>query len=315
MFQLYKVRNFSALINDTLSFFKVQGKNYLKHYFVLNGGLLLILTVLCFVVGRVFFENIFSGLNNPGSQNFIEQYFADNQGFFIGAGIAGAILILVIAIINYAYPVVYLSLLEKNDAPTIKQITSALKKKLGKVILFVLLTLITFVPLAIPIGLFCMFLTAIIIGLPVAIIIIAAFSCWIYLTFYNYISTDDSYFTSMGRGWNMLFRRFWHHMGSTVIIFIIVQAIQFIFSMIPYIIGLVFIFIDGPGNGNIEEQEGVLSTIGILMLVVFTVSLLTSFIMGNLLAINQGMIYYSCIEEDENKTINNEIDLIGESIE
>ena len=85
--------------------------------------------------------------------------------------------------------------------------------------------------------------------------------------------------------------------------------------LIPYLIGLLLIFIDGPQTGTIEEQQGALSSIGILMLIVSTVSMLCAFILGNLLAINQGMIYYSCVEEDENTTLNNEIDLIGESIE
>ena len=315
MFQLYKIRNFSALINDTFSFFKVLGKNYLKQYFILNGGLLLILTVLCFVVGRVFFSNIFSGLSNPSSRNFIEQYFNDNQNFFIGGGIALVILIILITIVNYSYPILYLNLLEKNSTPSTGEIINVLKKKLGRIILFGLLSLITFVPLAIPLMLFSGFLIMILIGIPVVVILFGAYACWIYLAFYNYISTTDGYFESMGRGWNMLFRRFWHHMGSTVIMVIILYAAQMIFMLIPYLIGLLLIFIDSPQTGSMEDQENALSTVGILMLVVWIVSMLFAFILGNLLAINQGMIYYSCVEEDENKTLKGEIDLIGESIE
>lgn len=37
MMQFYKKRDFGALISDTFTFFKENGKNYFKNYILLNG--------------------------------------------------------------------------------------------------------------------------------------------------------------------------------------------------------------------------------------------------------------------------------------
>ena len=48
MFQLYKKRDFSELVGDTFGFFKLEGKNYFKNYFIINGSLLLLLVVIIY---------------------------------------------------------------------------------------------------------------------------------------------------------------------------------------------------------------------------------------------------------------------------
>jgi hypothetical protein len=84
--QFYKKRDFGSFISDTFAFFKLYGKNYFKNFILLN-GLLLILTVVVMVVGfREFFGAIF-GSNMSGQSYYFEQYFQDNLGLIIIAGI------------------------------------------------------------------------------------------------------------------------------------------------------------------------------------------------------------------------------------
>lgn len=314
MFQLYKKRNFNFLISDAITFLRVSGKNYFKNYFIINGGLLLVLIVLCFVMGKIFFESLFSGITSESSEQMIMEYFDANTGFFIGTGIAMGILILLISAINYSYPVIYLSLVEKYEKPDAKQIIAVFKSKIGRIVLFFLLSLITFVPIAVVIGFFSMLMVAIIIGIPVAIGLFAAFSCWIYLSFFDYLNTQNGYFESMGNGWKMLFQNFWGHMGSTAIFYLIVYIIQGILTFIPYMIGLVAMIATAE-NVDIESKADTFSTIGILMLIVFMIYIVLAYVLGNILMIGHGMIYYSCVEQNENKSLQNEIDLIGRDFE
>ncbi|MNE94426.1 hypothetical protein D3C87_1827710 [compost metagenome] len=58
-----------------------------------------------------------------------------------------------------------------------------------------------------------------------------------------------------------------------------------------------------------------LSAMGILMAVIMVLSILLSYFFNNFLIINQGLIYYSLREENENNTPKSQIDLIGSESE
>ncbi|MNG04164.1 hypothetical protein D3C84_872770 [compost metagenome] len=58
-----------------------------------------------------------------------------------------------------------------------------------------------------------------------------------------------------------------------------------------------------------------LSAMGILMAIVMVLSILLSYFFNNFLIINQGLIYYSLREENENNTPKSQIDLIGSESE
>ncbi|ALM48286.1 hypothetical protein AMR72_04855 [Flavobacterium psychrophilum] len=316
MFQLYKSRNFNAIINDTFGFFKTEGKNYIKNYIIINGGLLLVLAVLAFIIGKVFFENLFFGAAGQDSADMAGEYFSENFGFMVGLGVLTGILILLVTIINYSYPVIYLKLLETNEKPDTKQLISAIKKILGKAVLFSLLSLITFVPLAIPLFAASALMIVLVITIPVAIALFAAYTCWIYLTFYDYLSTDNGYFTSMGNGWKMLFKNFWAHMGSTAIFYVILYIFQMLLMFLGFIIESITGLVDSSTNplGKMDSAEA-LSFFGILVLIGFLIYVFVAFIVGNLILVNQGIIYYSCREQQENKSLYKDIDLIGSDVE
>jgi hypothetical protein len=312
MFQLYKKRNFSAIINDTFTFLKAKGKNYFGNYIIVNGGLLLILMLLIYLMGNVFFETLFSSFGSPSSNVMIEEYFNDNLGYFIGVSILCAVLILIITLINYSFPVVYLQLLESSNEPTATEVFTAIKAKIGKVLLFTLLFLVTFFPIAIILMLLSVLLIVIIIGIPVAFIVFAAFSCWVALSFYDYMNNNSGYFTAMRNGFSMLFQNFWAHAGATALFFIIMYVIQGVLSFIPYIFGMFSLFGSGVENTNDPEK---LSFAGILVLVALMVSIVLSYILSNIMLIGQGLIYYSSREENEHRSMQSDIDLIGSDSE
>lgn len=105
--QFYKKRDFGSFISDTFAFFKLYGKNYFKNFILLN-GLLLILTVVVMVVGfREFFGAIF-GSNMSGQSYYFEQYFQDNLGLIIIAGIVLFVLSTALMTVNLLFPVFYM---------------------------------------------------------------------------------------------------------------------------------------------------------------------------------------------------------------
>jgi hypothetical protein len=315
MFQLYKQREFGALISDTFTFFRVNGRNYFRNYILVNGGLLLILLLLIFLVGKVFFDAVFSNFGSPATGVIVQSYFNDNMGFFIGTGILAGILIIFITILSFSYPVLYLQLYEKNPAPAAKQILAALKSNAKRIIIFSLLWLVTFLPLIVMLFLLSILLIAVIVGIPVAIFLFGCISCWMSLSFYDYLNTGNGYFTSMRNGFTMLFSKFWPYAGSTSIFYIIIYMLEMMISMIPYLIGMLAMVTDSGSMQQNGPSQDNMSFAGIMMIISFMLSILLSYVLGNVLFINQGLIYYSSREENENRSAYSEIDLIGRDAE
>lgn len=312
MFQLYKKRNFNALINDTFIFFRVMGKSYFGNYIKIAGGFILVLLLLFYLVANVFFKNMFGGIQNYEQQQMLSKYFDDNIVYFIIVGGLCALLILFISAITYIFPIVYLKLMEGNNGtPKTTEIIKGLKKSIGKLILFLLLSIITFLPIGLLLGALCALLIVILIGFPIAIIIFAALSCWISLTLYDYLNNNSGYFTAMKNGFNIMLSNFWAHIGTTAIFYIIVYIVQMAISLLFYIIVGAFTMM----RETPENTTSSLSILGILMLISFIISILVGYMLNNMIIIGQGIIYYSGREANENHSLKADIDLIGTDIE
>lgn len=301
MFKLYRLRDFSALINDSFSFFKFHGKNYFKNYFIINGGILVVIALLTYLTTNVIFTSI-GDLNSPGAQEMLLDYFDNNLWYFIGVGGVIFLLLMILSLLNYSYPVLYLKTLQNNQKPTVKDILTLLKSKAGKIILFPIASLISFIPLFTIIALISAFFIVTIIGIPVACIIIAAMGSWMMLSFYDNITTDNGFFTSFSKGITMLTNRFWQNVGVTIIIAIVVFCTNLFFSLIPELL-LEFTLL--------TETTDISSVSAIIAIISTILSVFISYLLTNLTVISQGMIYYSYEESIHNNSLDSEIDLIG----
>src|SRR5690606_7529799 len=301
MFKLYRLRDFSALINDSFSFFKYHGKNYFKNYFIINGGILVVIALLTYLTTNVIFTSI-GDFNSPGAQEMLLDYFDNNLWYFIGVGGVIFLLLMILSLLNYSYPVLYLKTLQNNQKPTVKDIVTLLKSKAGKIILFPIASLISFIPLFTIIALISAFFIVTIIGIPVACIIIAAMARWMMLSFYDNITTDNGFFTSFSKGITILTNRFWQNIGVTIIIAIVVFCTNLFFSLIPELLLEFTLLSETTDTTSVSVIIAIISTI---------LSVFISYLLTNLTVISQGMIYYSYEESIHNNSLDSEIDLIG----
>ncbi|MEE1898978.1 hypothetical protein GN157_09875 [Flavobacterium rakeshii] len=301
MFKLYRLRDFNALISDSFSFFKYHGKNYFKNYFIINGGILVVIALLTYLVTNVIFTSI-GDFNSPGAQEMILNYFEDNVWYFISVGGLILLLLITLSLLNYSYPILYLKTLQDKQEPTVKDILTLLKSKAGKIILFPIASLISFIPLFTIIALISAFFVVTIIGIPVACIIIVAMGSWISLSFYDNITTNNGFFTSFSQGITILKNNFWANIGVSLIIGIVVFCIDLFFSAIPELLGSFTL---------LDETTDTSSISVILTIIGTTISVFVSYLLTNLTVISQGMIYYSYEESIHNRSLDSEIDLIG----
>lgn len=310
MFQLFKERNFSDYINDTFQFFKVLGKHFFKLYFVVNGGLLLIATVLIYFFTKVYFDFIISNLNGTGVQdNFIGNYIQANFGMLVTFMIVAFVLFLIISLMQFAFPVLYLDLYDSRKGIDFaaKDILYALKKRIGKIIKFVLGSIFIIFPIVVIVMVLNFLMFFIIIGIPLIFITMPALMSWVNLSFYYYMNSDESFFSALGDGFETIKGQFWPIVLSTLVLFIIYYIVTSVFTLIPYLFGIASIFTTTK-QGAVNEQ---FSMVPIMVAIVMIVSTIVSYILNNLLLINQGMIYYSHIENSESSISNDSIDLIG----
>ncbi|RAR49099.1 hypothetical protein [Flavobacterium lacus] len=309
MFQLFKKRNFSDYISDTFTFFKVTGKHFFKNYFIINGTLLIMLMVLSYFVFKVYFEMIFANIGSS-APNFLEDYFNNNIGLIIGVFLVFFLLIMFISLINYAFPVIYMNLYDRkkgSDFET-KEIIAELKSKFGKIVVFFLVIFLLSITAGLIIMGLIIALMFVLIGFVLAIIFIPAILALVQLSFYEYMNSEIGVFDALGKGFEKLKQNFWPIVGSTVVMYFIIQIVVSIFSLVPYIIGIASMF-TSLDNGN--SQEETLSFVSIMMVLFMCLTLLFSYILNNLLVVNNGIIYYSLREQNENRNTINDIDLIG----
>ena len=309
MFQLFKKRNFSDYISDTFSFFRMTGKHFFKNYFIINGTLLILLMVLTYFVFKVYFEMMFANIGSS-APNFLEDYFNNNIGLIIGVFLLFFLLIMFISLINYAFPIVYMNLYDKHKGNHFesKEIIAELKSKFGKMLLFLLvLFLLGMTAGLIVLGL-VVALMFILVGFLLLIILGPALLAFVQLSFYEYLNAEIGIFNALGKGFDKLKQNFWPIIGSTIVMYFIVQIVISIFSMVPYIIGIASVFTSIENQGSPEES---LSFLSIMMVVFMCLAMLFSYILNNLLVVNSGIIYYSLREQNENRNTINDIDLIG----
>lgn len=311
MFQLYKKRNFSDFVGDTFAFFKTYGKHYYRNYFIINGGFLLVLLVLMYFLGKIFYEGALSNIGSTDQPEFAN-FITSNIPLLLGLGVLAVIAAIFLSILSYAYPVAYLKLVEKKTDFTTEEIITVIKSKVGKIVIFFLASIFVLIPIMILVMGLSFALVFIIIGIPLLFIVIPALMCWFSLAFYDYISTEKGYFDALGGGFSLLKQKFWPCVGSTAVMYMIMQIVVGFVSMIPYIIGIFSMFttLESQDPGQTPQPENI-SFFMIMMGVTMVLSLLLNFIFQNFILVNQGIMYYSIREENENNTPKSEIELIG----
>jgi hypothetical protein len=312
MFQLYSKRNFSSLVGDTFTLFKLEGKNYFKNYFIINGGLLLVLCIIIYFFMQIFLKSAFLASSQNNSNAFLDSILT-NVSLFIIFGLAMILLIMFASLINYLYPVAYLKLVEEKKQRTLHNLTSLIKSKIGKTIQFYFLSIFIIVPLLLVLLGISFALVFVIIGVPILFILLPAYTSWVSLSYYEYISTNSTYFNALKKGLKLLKSKFWPVIGSNYVMQTIVQVVLGIVVMVPYFIGIFSIFINP--EQSTQNSENVFSLLTILLTVITIISILFSYTLQNIILINQGIIYYSIIEEQENISAKNNIDLIGKNEE
>ncbi|MGI9526302.1 MAG: hypothetical protein ACR2MS_04215 [Weeksellaceae bacterium] len=304
--QFYKHRSFGELISDTFEFVRQYGKNYFKNYFLMNGAVLLLLLL---VVGFGYGELIgqFFGSNLEGQQYYFEQYFSENQGVFITVTVLVFILFILLSMVTYSFPVLYMRRLanHSNERITTQQIVNDLKAVWIKFLIFTICLLVIFMPIAIVLFLISGFLMIILIGFFLLMLLFPVMMNIVNFTLFDYYHSSYGFFKAVRFAIKTQFsNNFFKYWSSVSVVYMIIQIITTIFTMIP----MIFVF-GGFMVNPMGGEEG--SMMAIIYAVVYGVSIFASFILSNLIYINAGLMYYDAKTEYHKDVQLSEIESLG----
>ena len=316
MMQFYKKRDFGALISDTFNFVKLYGKNYFKNYFVINGLLLILMGVLVFFGFKNFFSLIFEGIG--GNSASIGRYFLENIMQIIFTFLFIFLVFILISVVNYSYPVLYLKRLTEtgNKNIAVDEIMSDVKKNIGKIFKLFLGFVFIIIPLYLAVYGLSYTVTYRIQGL--------YFLLFVFLTpvmtnvvnflIYDYFNREKGFFSSLSYAIRSQFSYqqynqkspFWKYWGTTMILYILQQVVAYALAFI-----LVFIIILSLGLSlNMSSAETFYITLG-LTVMAYPLIIIISLIMSNFISLCSGLMYYDSRTDLHREMDLTEIDSIG----
>lgn len=310
MFELFKKRDFGELFNDTFGFFKLKWKNYFGNYLKINFLILVVFMVLGYILSKFYMDAVFGSLNNPNQfGNQIGDYYMDNIEWLIFTGLGMLVVVIILSVIQMAYPVFYLRLLEKNTdyKPKSGEISLLIRQNFGRVLMFCFATFFVVGTMLVIAAIIATFLIIIIIGFLLILLLIPYFNALIYLSLFHYLDKKSGYFEALGFAFNTLHNNFWKIIGCNLILYFIIQLISTVIAMIPYIIIFIIGFVVMSDSGSAEDTMWVIYAVGAL----YAVSIAVSMLLSNVIVVNFGLIYYGEMEKRESVFAKSEIDRIG----
>ena len=311
MLQFYKKRDFGTLVSDTLNFFKLYGRNYFKNYITLNGGVIILLVAVIAIGYGDFIKQLFNG-NASGESYFFQQYFQQNQIQLVIVSILVFVLIVLLSLIMYSFPVLYIKRLSETNEKNITtaEILDDIKKNIKKFFVYFVGSVFILTPIFVVLIALSSFLVLIFIGILLLILVIPVMVNIMNFTLFNIYNTDDGFFKSMNKAFGMQFsKNFWKYTGSTLVIYMLIQVISSIFTMIPFMFLYGYIFTAASSGSDAMSKEG--GTFTIIIFVVYLISILCSLILSNLIYVNSGLMYYDSRADLHRNVVFSEIDTIG----
>ena len=319
MMQFYRKRDFGALISDTFNFVKLYGKNYFKNYFVINGLLIILMAVLVFFGFKNIFSLIFEGIGGGNSAS-IGRYFLENIVQIIFTSLFIFLVFILISVVNYSYPVLYLKRLIEtgNKNIAVDEIMSDVKKNIGKIFkLFLGFVFIVFPLYLVVYGLgYSYTMTYRIQGLYFLLVIFLTpvMTNVVNFLIYDYFNREKGFFSSLSYAIRSQFSYqqynqkspFWKYWGTTVILYILQQVVAYALAFI-----LVFIIILSLGLSlNMSSAETFYITL-VFGAMAYPLIIIISLIMSNFISLCSGFMYYDSRTDLHREMDLTEIDSIG----
>ena len=250
-------------------------------------------------------------LQGGNSNTAFDDYMNENFGIFILLMLIFVVVGLIAGLISYSYTAIYLKLYSENDGKNFEtqQIVQTYKQNIGKLFIFLVCGILIGIPLVLALGIGIFILAITIIGFLVMPVLIGAFSLFYNMTLMEYLEHKRGIWDSFGYAWTLMTKKFWAAVGSVGIFYLMAYVVQNVITFVPYMFFLGDMFTTTQQVNPNPKDIG--ASFMVLMLVIFFITFIVSAILNNITQLNQGIVFYSLKEDNENTNTKSVIDQIG----
>lgn len=297
--QFYKKRDFGTLINDTFLFFRMYGKNYFKNYFLLNGILILLLTGLSYLGYREFFSQFFGG-NIYGRNSWLEEYFSENTGLFFLFVVLFILVWLSLAIVSYSMPVFYLKRVSENKIPDVQpdELLSDFRRNIKRIFILIAGLIFIVTPLFFILLMSSYVLVLVLIGIFLLLLLIPTTINIINFLIYDYLQNGLGFFETLSKAVRSQFSYrnprekspFWKYWGTTSVLYLMIYIVSTVFTFIPVVIYWAVLY-SAPSSAGFEQNPDA-GSFGLVLFIIYIISIVVSFILMNIIMVASGLMYY-----------------------
>jgi hypothetical protein len=225
-------RDFGGVITAYFDFLKGDHKNIFKVFITYNFIFIIILFVTNYLTSTGL-DAIISLSNGT----YIDNVLNGGMETSILASIVSFLINLIVIILNASLAGVYMRLYERNQSssPDYKEVFHAAKNKLGGMFLILLIGGIALIPVAIAavIAIIIPFVGVLFI-FPVIMI---SYFTWLGMSMFSYAYDERlDAVAAIGKGWEMLFSKFWRAIGVSFVSSILIYLISTLFQLLPAVI-------------------------------------------------------------------------------
>ena len=295
-------RDFGGVITAYFDFLKGDHKNLFKVFLAYNFIFIIILFVTNYIAN--------SGLSSVvalANGSYMDQAMDGSlETSYIASGI-GIVINIIVILLNASLAGVYLRLYERDREgnPNYKEVFHFAKKKLGGMFLIVLIGGIAVIPVMI-VGVIAAIIP--ILGIFVLLLILIAYATWVGLSMFAFAYDKNmDAVAALGKGWEMLFSKFWKAVGVSFITSILIYLASILFQLLPIIIVAFYGYNSAEDNVEMESNIFLKAVEFFFYAINSILSSLTFF----LIMLVMGYLYFNLHEMKYNVFLKNRIAKLG----
>ncbi|WP_298952755.1 hypothetical protein [uncultured Nonlabens sp.] len=295
-------RDFSGVITAYFDFLKGDHKNLFKVFLAYNFIFIIILFITNYIAN--------SGLSSVvalANGTYMDQ--AMNGALetsYIASGI-GVVINVLVTLLNASLAGVYLRLYERDREgnPNYKEVFHYAKKKLGGMFLIVLIGGIAVIPVMI-VGVIAAIIP--ILGIFVLLLILITYATWVGLSMFAFAYDEHmDAVAALGKGWEMLFSKFWKAVGVSFVTSILIYLASTLFQLLPVLIVAFYGYNSAEDNVELESNIFIKAVEFFFYAINSILSSLTFF----LIMLVMGYLYFNLHETKYNVFLKNRIAKLG----
>ncbi|WP_124979776.1 hypothetical protein [Nonlabens xiamenensis] len=298
-------RDFGGVITAYFDFLKGDHKNIFTVFLTYN----FVLIILLFLANYLSDSGMSSIMALASGTYTDPTLYTESSEYAWILSLVGSVLMMVL---NAALAGAYLRLYERDrkGSPEAREVFSAARPKLLGMILILVVGVIGMIPTMIVAVIMAIVpLIGIFVLTPGLIVV---YFTWIGMSMFAYAyDPDTGAMQALGKGWEMLFSKFWKALGVSFIVSILLYLLSFLFQLVPII--MIGVFTYNSALDNIEIQENIF--IKAVEFFFYAINSIATSLVFFLIMLMLGYLYFNLHESKYNVYLQSRIAKLGQKDE